>query len=104
MNIFQQKELYQQLDNVIQDINAISQYSANELAELITFLDGKPEWNRYNKLAFYSPYSYQKQWHEAAIDYRQRYLCAGNRLGKLMGWRPRWPVIYVATIPLIGQA
>lgn len=85
MNPFKQKELYHQLDNVIQDINAISQYSPNELAELISFLDGKPEWKRYNRLAFYSPYSYQKQWHEAAKHYRQRYLCAGNRLGKTFG-------------------
>lgn len=85
MNIFQQKELYQQLNDVVQDINAISQYSTEELSELVSFLEGKPEWNRYNKLAFYSPYSYQKQWHEAAIDYRQRYLCAGNRLGKTYG-------------------
>lgn len=69
--------------------------------ELLELLSQREEWIKYNKLDSFKPYEFQKSFYEAGKDYRFRFLCAANRVGKsfseaaevsyhLTGLYPEW--------------
>lgn len=85
MNIYQKKELYLKADADSRDISVISQLNDEELLDLTSFLNTYPTFLRYNQLVSFSPYDYQRQFFDAAKHYKQRFLCAANRIGKSYG-------------------
>ncbi|MGL5013149.1 MAG: terminase large subunit domain-containing protein [Bacteroidales bacterium] len=69
--------------------------------ELLELLYAREEWVKYNKLETFAPYEFQKRFYDASKDYRFRFLCAANRVGKsfseaaevsyhLTGLYPEW--------------
>ena len=48
-------------------------------AELIELLEKREEWMKYNKLASFEPYDFQKQFYGASKGFKRRFLCAANR-------------------------
>lgn len=57
----------------------------DEIEALYNLVNREKEFKRYNKLAYFTPYDYQREWIRASKTYRQRYMSAGNRLGKTYG-------------------
>lgn len=66
------------------DINKLNLNELNEdqIESLHTLVSKRNEFKKYNKLAYWKPYGFQKQWIEASANYQQRYLSAANRIGK----------------------
>lgn len=56
--------------------------SIQELQEIVQRLDN---YKRYNKLEYITPYPYQLKFMEASMFHKQRYMRAGNRVGKTFG-------------------
>lgn len=51
-------------------------------AELLRMLQEKEDLKKYNKLNYFKAYDFQKQFYGASKDFRFRFLCAANRVGK----------------------
>lgn len=75
-NIFQLADFYKNLE--INKDN-IDDYNEDQIEALHKLVTKKKDFERKNKLAFFEPYEYQKEWIEASKTYRQRYLSAANR-------------------------
>lgn len=82
MNIYEIADEYEKLD--ISKFN-LEEMTESELENLYALVEKKKEFKRFNKLAYFKPYPFQEQWIEASKHYKQRYLSAGNRLGKTFG-------------------
>lgn len=63
----------------------IDELDENEVKALYTIISEQNKFRSENKLAFWKPYDFQKQWIEASSHYKQRYLSAANRIGKTYG-------------------
>ncbi|EPI9105456.1 hypothetical protein ACTBV7_003610 [Salmonella enterica subsp. enterica] len=75
-NIFQLADFYKNLEINKDDIDDYNEDQIEALHKLVT---KKKEFRRKNKLAFFEPYEYQKEWIAASKHYHQRYLSAANR-------------------------
>lgn len=75
-------EIASQLESIKFEIDSKDEEQVKYFYELAK---AKELFERENKLAFWKPYSFQKQWIEASKTYKQRYLSAANRLGKTYG-------------------
>ncbi len=64
---------------------ASSNLTDDEMIQLHALASKKEEFKKFNKLAYFKPYPFQEDWIAASKTYRQRYLSAGNRLGKTYG-------------------
>ncbi len=63
-----------------------SEYSQSELlAELQERLERIKEFRKFNKIEYFEPMTYQKEFMDAGSKYKVRYLRAGNRTGKTYG-------------------
>ncbi|ENE6634929.1 hypothetical protein ABNR98_000155 [Salmonella enterica] len=98
-NIFVLAEEYKQLDEKLKNID---HYNEDEITALYTLVKNKKKFERQNKLAFFEPYEYQKEWIAASKHYHQRYLSSANRVGKRMGHVWNLPVTSLDYMPLIG--
>ncbi|EDP9631358.1 hypothetical protein AFK16_000940 [Salmonella enterica subsp. enterica] len=76
VNIFQLAKEYESLSNKLENID---RYNEDEITALYTLVKNQKEFRRKNKLAFFEPYEYQKEWIAASKHYHQRYLSAANR-------------------------
>ncbi|EED8424422.1 hypothetical protein A4J64_001965 [Salmonella enterica subsp. enterica serovar Losangeles] len=81
-NIFELAKEYKQLDEKLKNID---HYNEDEITALYTLVKNKKKFERHNRLAFFEPYEYQKEWIEASKHYHQRYLSSANRVGKTYG-------------------
>ncbi|EBH8772658.1 hypothetical protein D1804_14995 [Salmonella enterica subsp. enterica serovar Lagos] len=57
----------------------IDDYNEDQTEALFKLVSKKKEFERHNRLAYFEPYDYQKEWIAASLKYRQRYLSAANR-------------------------
>ncbi|MGL5013263.1 MAG: terminase large subunit domain-containing protein [Bacteroidales bacterium] len=84
------------LDNI--DLSLIPAEYKEELLEL---LERRAEYIKYNKLSTFDPYKFQMDFYSASAEYKRRFLCAANRVGKsfseaaevswhLSGLYPKW--------------
>lgn len=81
-NIYKLAEEYKKLNVANINLDALND---NEIETLHSLVKKKQEFERYNKLAYFEPYPFQLEWIGASKKYSQRYLSAGNRLGKTFG-------------------
>lgn len=51
-------------------------------AELLELLEKREEWIKYNKIDSFQPYKFQQDFYAASANYKRRFLCAANRVGK----------------------
>lgn len=74
------------LANELENLNVaemdLDNLSDDEIERLHKLVSLKPEFKKFNQLAYWKPYPYQLNWIEASKTYRQRYLSAANRIGK----------------------
>ncbi|HBT3802612.1 TPA: hypothetical protein MBI04_003564 [Klebsiella pneumoniae] len=77
------KKLYDELEALTPE--KLASFTDEEIEELNALADQKEEFKKYNKLAYFKPYQYQSEWIAASKVYHQRYMSAGNRLGKTYG-------------------
>ncbi|HCT9982781.1 TPA: terminase family protein [Enterobacter hormaechei] len=68
----------------VRDID-LESLSDDQIEALATLERNREEFKKYNKLAYWKPYPFQKKWIAASCEYRQRYLSAANRIGKTYG-------------------
>lgn len=54
----------------------------DERYELMLLLEERDKYVKYNWLEFFEPYQFQKEFYNASTDYKRRFLCAANRVGK----------------------
>lgn len=66
------------------DINNIdfSKLDPEEKEELLTLLEMREDYDRYNKIESFGPYEFQKKFYAASKTHKRRFLCAANRIGK----------------------
>lgn len=83
LNIFDLAAQYEGLQEI--DDNELDKLNDIEIEALFKLQQTKEKFKRENKLAFYKPYPFQREWIEASKTYRQRYLSAANRIGKTYG-------------------
>ncbi|MGL6100277.1 MAG: terminase large subunit domain-containing protein, partial [Fusobacteriaceae bacterium] len=51
-------------------------------AEVLDLLEKRGQWIKYNKLEDFYPYKFQQDFYKASKNYKSRFLCAANRVGK----------------------
>lgn len=81
-SIFQLASELEQIDVEQYNLNELDEYEIEALYKLVS---KKEQFKNENKLAYWKPYDFQKQWIEASKNYHQRYLSAANRIGKTHG-------------------
>lgn len=81
-NIYSLANEFENLNVAEMDLDSLSN---DEIELLHALVSKKEEFKRFNKLAYFKPYPFQEEWIAASKSYRQRYLSAGNRLGKTYG-------------------
>lgn len=81
-NIYSLANELEKLNVAEMDLDSLSN---DEIEQLHALVSKKEEFKRFNKLAYFKPYPFQEEWIAASKSYRQRYLSAGNRLGKTYG-------------------
>lgn len=66
------------------DLNNIdlSKLTVEEKIELLTILEDREKYWKYNKVQKFNPYEFQKRFYENSANYKRRFLCAANRIGK----------------------
>lgn len=64
-------------DNI--DFSQIPDDYKNEIVEL---LEARDKYIKYNKLEQFTPYKFQQDFYKASEEFRFRFLCAANRVGK----------------------
>lgn len=69
--------------------------SLEEKLELLELLELRDRRHRENMLASYSPYTKQKEFHNASAEFRERLFMAGNQLGKT--WAGAYEIAMHAT-------
>lgn len=82
-------QLKEELESITLPEN-LSDLSYEEIEKWHNFIEKRKEFRKYNKLAYWKPYPFQEEWIAASKTYRQRYLSAGNRLGKLTALAMNW--------------
>lgn len=82
MDIYQIRELYNQLHSGNISLDSMDE---EELEQLYLFIKEEDTFSRYNQLAYFNPYSYQRKFFRAGSEYDYRMLCAGNQMGKSYG-------------------
>lgn len=60
----------------------LSLIPAEYKAELLALLEKREVYRKYNKLEYFNPYEFQKQFYGASGKFQRRFLCAANRVGK----------------------
>ncbi|WPH64806.1 terminase large subunit [Vibrio phage vB_VpaP_SJSY21] len=60
----------------------ISTLSEEERYELMLLLEDREEYMKNNWLEFFQPYKFQEEFYTASKQYKRRFLCAANRVGK----------------------
>ncbi|EDT6685481.1 hypothetical protein UJ50_004563 [Salmonella enterica subsp. enterica] len=81
-SIFQLASELEQIDVEQYKLEELDEYKIEALYKLVS---KKEQFKNENKLAYWKPYDFQKQWIEASKSYQQRYLSAANRIGKTYG-------------------
>lgn len=81
-SIYELASKYNELNVAALDLDNMD---ANEIEKLHYLVSKKEEFKRFNKLAYWTPYPFQREWIQASAKYRQRYLSAANRIGKTYG-------------------
>lgn len=70
------------LDNIdLSELNWES-FTVDQKLELINLLEEREIYKKYNKVESFIPYDFQKQFYAASKQYKRRFLCAANRIGK----------------------
>lgn len=66
------------------DINDfdLSKLDPEEKEELLALLEMREDYKKYNKIESFGPYDFQKKFYSASKNYKRRFLCAANRIGK----------------------
>ncbi|MGL5014163.1 MAG: terminase large subunit domain-containing protein [Bacteroidales bacterium] len=59
-----------------------SQIPEHLKAEVLDLLEKRGQWIKYNKLEDFYPYKFQEDFYKASKNYKSRFLCAANRVGK----------------------
>lgn len=57
----------------------LSLIPAEYKAELLALLEKREVYRKYNKLEYFNPYEFQKQFYGASGKFQRRFLCAANR-------------------------
>ncbi|HBQ1985728.1 hypothetical protein AAHW51_13740 [Klebsiella pneumoniae] len=83
LDIFELAAEYEGLQEI--DDNEINKLNEVEIEALFKLHKLKETFKRENKLAFYKPYAFQREWIEASNTHRQRYFSAANPIGKTYG-------------------
>lgn len=60
----------------------LSKLSVDQKIELLRLLDERDKFWKYNKVKLFKPYPFQNKFYAASKDYKRRFLCAANRVGK----------------------
>jgi phage terminase large subunit-like protein len=81
-NIYALAKEFESLD--VNELN-LDELNQDEIEKLHFLVSKRKEFERFNKLAFWKPYRFQRDWIEASATYSQRYLSAANRIGKSYG-------------------
>ena len=76
------------------NLSALTDDEKRELYELLRLRDVR---ERRNRLAAYTPYARQREFHDASADFRERLFMAGNQLGKT------WAGAYELAMHLTGR-
>lgn len=82
LNIYDLAREFESVDVNELNLDELDEYQIETLHSLLA---KKKEFERFNKLALWKPYQFQKDWIEASKIYSQRYLSAANRIGKSYG-------------------
>lgn len=85
LSIFQRKAKYNELIPLIEKALKREDLTPEFKQELDQLIDEILEFKKYNKCAYFTPYSYQRRWFAAAKEHKQRALFASNRTGKSYG-------------------
>lgn len=66
------------------DLNSLdlSTLSVEQKIELLTLLEEREKYKKYHKVEAFEPYPFQKKFYAASKEYKRRFLCAANRVGK----------------------
>lgn len=60
----------------------VSKLSDDEVEELLHLMELDEEYKKYNRILNFNPYPYQQKFFNAGSNYKRRFLCAANRIGK----------------------
>ena len=64
------------------DLSLLDSLTYEEKQEILELLMEREEYKKFNKLEDFKPYEFQKKFFNASKDYKARFLCAANRIGK----------------------
>lgn len=93
----------------------LGKMSFEEKRELLEMLEAKADYLKYNVIEQFTPYEFQLKFYGASTDYKRRFLCAANRVGKsfseaaeftyhLTGKYPEWWRGYRFDKPILAWA
>lgn len=81
---YQQREQYESLLEALQGID-LNDMPEDTLLSIKAALNDYTKFKRYNQLAYFIPYDYQRKLFDAGSEYNYRMLCTGNQIGKSFG-------------------
>lgn len=84
MDVYKQREAYQKLLNELESVD-LTTLGVDALSKIKDLLEAYRSFKRYNRLAFFKPYDYQRKFFRAGSEYSYRMLCCGNQMGKSYG-------------------
>lgn len=64
------------------DLSKLNNLSIEQKEELLQLLEERKSYVNYNKLEFFDAYDFQKEFYKASSQFKRRFLCAANRVGK----------------------